>query len=393
MKSKYLVSTVVVLLVVVIFVFTFRWKLKTYAVDIYQLLEEPNIEWVNTNPINEGLYKNRLEKLKNTLASKKTESFLVVRGNKIVYEWYSMGGGPNVKHYTAAMAKPLLGVSSLLIALTDEKVGLLDPIDKFVQQLSNDPIRKKVRISDLAFHTSGLEDVDFSEGKYGLLTGWKKDYYEHRGKRFRYAVFNVPFLFEPGVREKYSGVGYYALAYVITKALQDGAHQDNIKSLLKERIMRPLQIPDADWSISYNEDHDVDGMKMYAFGSGAELTTRATARIAQLILSRGHWQGRTIIDPEWIDKVLARDSENKQLISYDHGWFLNIDRKWSSLPKDAIVGIGGGHQVTLIVPSLDLVMVRYGDALSNKHDTFFTVLDGLVFRPLMSAIAENSVGE
>jgi len=48
------------------------------------------------------------------------------------------------------------------------------------------------------------------------------------------------------------------------------------------------------------------------------------------------------------------------------GAWLNSGGFWSSLPRDAVVGAGAGHQILLVVPSLDIVVVRLGQAGSGS---------------------------
>ena len=61
----------------------------------------------------------KLESAQGCLASRKTKAFLVVRNDRIVYEWYADGHGASKTHYTASMAKAIVGGLSLGVALTD----------------------------------------------------------------------------------------------------------------------------------------------------------------------------------------------------------------------------------------------------------------------------------
>ena len=110
------------------------------------------------------------------------------------------------------------------------------------------PYTTLFRSQDLAFHTAGIDDVDFFKGMKGTLTGWKKEYYDNESQRFKFAVERVPMLFEPGTKEKYSGIGYYALAYAVTKSLQ-GSPYTSIYDLFRRRITEPLGLPTISWSI------------------------------------------------------------------------------------------------------------------------------------------------
>ena len=58
-----------------------------------------------------------------------------------------------------------------------------------------------------------------------------------------------------------------ALSYAITASLKGG----DIRTLLKERIMDPLGIPERAWSIGYGRAYEVDGMQLYANWGGGKL--------------------------------------------------------------------------------------------------------------------------
>ena len=60
-----------------------------------------------------------LQALQNDLASRSTQAFLVIRNDKIVWEWYAEGRQASDKHYTASLAKAIVGGLSLAVAIED----------------------------------------------------------------------------------------------------------------------------------------------------------------------------------------------------------------------------------------------------------------------------------
>jgi CubicO group peptidase (beta-lactamase class C family) len=147
--------------------------------------------------------------------------------------------------------------------------------------------------------------------------------------------------------------------------------------------MRPLEIPDTSWNISYGKSHSVADMSLYAFGSGAIYIAKASARIGELMLNKGAWKGKNLIDPELIDQIFAINTNTQDIVSDNHGW--------PSLPADAFAALGGRHQITLVVPSLDLIVVRYGKSFHGddniyQGDIYTTALDEKFFKPLNDCI-------
>lgn len=356
-----------------------------------KLFNYPTVTFSSVLPENEGMDAHALDALGKEMLAQNTNALLIVRGGNLVYERYSKNHGVNKSHYTAAMAKALSGITTLLVCASEGYLSLNEPLSKYYPKIKSEPLRSKIRIRDLAFHSSGIEDVDFYKGKKGELKGWKKEYYEQKSHRFKFALESAPMLFEPGTRGKYSGVGYYALAYAVTKSLQ-GSPYHSIYDVFKKRIAKPLGLPTKSWSLSYGESYQVDGMNLYAFGSGAGFTARATAKIGELMLRKGQWEGETVFNEDSYNQVLDRGilKTHGRIISNNHGWITNINKEKLSLPPDAYFGLGGGHQVVLVVPSLDLVMVRNGAAIKLPGKDFHQILEQQLFKPLMSAVVGKS---
>lgn len=100
-----------------------------------------------------------------------------------------------------------------------------------------------------------------------------------------------PVLFEPGSKYAYSNPGMAMLSYAITAALRGTEHTD-VRTLLRQRIMRPIGVSDSDWSIGYGATYTVDDLNLVANWGGGGYTARAVARVGRLMLRKGNWQGR-----------------------------------------------------------------------------------------------------
>ena len=82
--------------------------------------------WLTATPESEGFDKAKLDAARDVLAARNTTGFLVIRQNRIVYEWYAADSGPDKPHYTASMAKALVGGMSLMLALNDGRIAVDD---------------------------------------------------------------------------------------------------------------------------------------------------------------------------------------------------------------------------------------------------------------------------
>ena len=336
----------------------------------------------------------KLETLQKDLEARGTKAFLVARHGKIVYEWYSRE--PTKRHYTASLAKALVGGMSLLVALHDGRIHLDDPAWKYIPTWKNDLMKSKITIWHLATHSSGIENPTGEIGKPIIdLPGWKGDYRRDWKQRFPIAIVQAPVLFAPGTQMVYSNTGMTALAYALSASLK-GAPQSDIYTLLKGRIMEPLGIPNSDWKISYRGRVKMNGFQLYEIGGGAAYTARAAARVGQLLIQKGNWKGQQLIDSVLIEKMISYDKapmadDFKHHPRASLGWWTNRDGVWPELPRDAFVGAGRGHQILLVIPSLDLVAVRFGKSLSKKSGygfsgDFWIDLEKFFLNPLIDAV-------
>ena len=77
------------------------------------------VSWEKASAESRGLDGSLLEALKDDLAAKETHAFLVVRNNKIVYEWYARGHGSWRLESAASLSKSLVGGLALMVAVQE----------------------------------------------------------------------------------------------------------------------------------------------------------------------------------------------------------------------------------------------------------------------------------
>lgn len=381
--------------------------------------------WQTASAESQGMSRSRLDAWRDILAGRSTRALLVVRHDRIVYEWYARDHGPSQRHYTASLAKALVGGMSLLLALNDGRLNADDAAWKYVPAWRDDPEKSRITIRHLATHSSGIEDATTLGREHLDQGGWKAAFWRmvwhdwgHDSVRnresgkgetiergysdsFSMAIHRAPLLFPPGSQYAYSNPGFAALAYAITASLR-GAPQPDIRTLLKERIMDPIGVGESDWFIGYGRAYEVDGMRLYANWGGGEYTARAVARVGRLMLRKGDWEGRQLVNAAWVDEALSyagtplpdRPPGNPQPAS-GLGWWTNWDGVWPSLPRDAFAGAGAGNQVLLVVPCRDLIVVRHGELLGDesKGEGFWGGLEKYLFGPLVDAFLDQQPGD
>lgn len=107
-------------------------------------------------------------------------------------------------------------------------------------------------------------------------------------------------------------------------------------------------------------------------------TARDFARFGYLYLRNGVWDGQQILPDGWVDYTRTPTPQADQLCYGAHFWLYP-----GSLGTFACIGIRG--QRTLIVPKLDLVIVRLGETPDNQEEHVNSFTKGVVdaFRPTL----------
>ena len=118
-------------------------------------------------------------------------------------------------------------------------------------------------------------------------------------------------------------------------------------------LFKPLGITDWDWSLMRQNGYPRCGGTLW-------LRPRDLAKIGQLVLDHGQWQGEPVISQAWIDQATRRHIETGiDTDGYGYQWWVSdFESAGQSFPMVWANGMGG--QFILIFPGHDLVLVFTG---------------------------------
>ena len=360
--------------------------------------------WQAADPGDVGVDAKALRAAAEALAARATKTLLVLKDDRVVLEYYPEDHGPDKPHYSASLAKALVGGVSLMLAMDD---GLIDPDDlacSFIPQWEGDPLRSKITVRHLATHSSGVEDAELSEAdrkqalaggvtlsdQHMSLSGWKGAFWRQEPDPFTLSRDAAPIVFEPGSRYAYSNPGMALLATCVTASLRQAPHRD-IRTLLRERVMKPLGVGEETWSVGYGKTFDVDGLPLVANWGGGSFTARTAAAVGRLMLRRGDWEGKRLVRQESVDRMTAyaktplpdRLPGNPQP-ACGLAWYTNFDGNWPQVLRDAFAGAGAGNQILVVIPSLSMVIVRNGAQIDPQG--FWGGVVTYLFDPIVGAV-------
>jgi CubicO group peptidase (beta-lactamase class C family) len=137
----------------------------------------------------------------------------------------------------------------------------------------------------------------------------------------------------------------------------------SLPEVLKERIMDPIGASDTwEWHGYENSWLEVNGQKIQSVSGGAHwggglwISSLDHARVGQLMLNKGSWNGCEIIPEKWVNECLTPCSLAP---FYGYLWWLNDPQNGMlpGAPRSAYFAMGVGTQIIYVDPENDLVIV------------------------------------
>jgi len=158
-------------------------------------------------------------------------------------------------------------------------------------------------------------------------------------------VLEKPLASDPGARFNYSNGAPTVLGAVLGQAC--GMDVDRFA---ERELFGPLGISDHMWTRYLDGSLEADG--------GLALRSRDLAKIGQLFLNGGDWQGETVISGKW-----ARESTRQRiplggLWGWGYGYYwMQVDLKTERGPVHSYFVPGDGGQLLAVFPDLSMVVV------------------------------------
>jgi len=138
--------------------------------------------------------------------------------------------------------------------------------------------------------------------------------------------------------------------------------REPLAEVLKREVMDPIGASGTwEWLPYRNAWVAIDGVRLPSvpggahWGGGIFIASEDHARVGQLILAGGAWDGRRIL-PE--DYVRALSTPSPVFPSYGFLWWLNTGRRqYASAPETSFFALGAGYSLIWVDPALDVVAV------------------------------------
>jgi CubicO group peptidase (beta-lactamase class C family) len=341
------------------------------AIDEYKIFENREVKAGTPSPWRLSVNYNKKAipgQRQRQFDTMQTVAFLIVQNDSIIHEQYWDGYGPDSYSNSFSMAKTF--VSILIGAAIDEgKISNIDqPVGDFLPEFKEGE-KAKITIRHLLTMSSG---IGFDENYVNPLAYPAAAYY---GGDLKALTYGYDVGEAPGKTFRYLSGNSELLAFILEKATGK-----TLSEYMSEKVWKPVgaQNP-AYWSL--DAENGIE--KAYCcFNSNA----RDFARIGELYLDSGKWNGKQVISPEYVlnsIKVAGLvDADGNKIDNYGYNWWLIPDYKPAGHS-------GKGHyifyargilgQYIICIPDQNMVIVRLGKKREkrkgNEHprDLFFYI--------------------
>ncbi|MDW5328332.1 serine hydrolase [Plantactinospora sp. KLBMP9567] len=299
---------------------------------------------------------------------------VAVRGGQPLLEYYGAGEdfawnaslgvlefGPETLHDIRSVTK---SVTALLYGVALGEGLVPPPTEPLLRQfpqypdLAADPQRARLTVEHALTMSLGLEwreDAPYDSPANAEIA------MELAPDRYRY-ILERPILGPPGARWTYCG-GATAL---LGRLISDGTGR-SLPQYGQAVLFAPLGIDGVEWMTG------ADGVASAA--SGLRLSPRDLARIGELVLAEGAWDGQRIVPADWIHAMLQPRLQTGWGEQYGYQWYIG------SLQHHRLAtGMGNGGQRLFVLPDLDLTVAitagNYDDP--DQGRTPLTMLERII---------------
>ena len=284
--------------------------------------------FMRATPESQGISSDLLASLLRELdASKDTEMhhFMALRHGKVICECNFAPYPKGMWHITHSMCKSITGMAIGML-IEEGKLKLDENIyDIFSDHMNafSKIFRPAITVENLLTMTSG---VTFNES--GIVSG--NDWLE--------SFLNASVNGKPGTEFQYNSLNTYVLSAIVTKRTGE-----TLTEYLTPRLFEPLGITKYYW--------ETCPKGITKGGWGLFLCAEDMAKLGQLYLQKGEWNGQQLISEYWIEISTARHLKT-QNDTYGYGYQLWMEQRPGSFEYNGMLG-----QNVIIYPDMDMVLV------------------------------------
>lgn len=341
---------------------TMWFGLSTISGNMWRFVSEKEIAFTTYNEVFKSLPRSTPErenvdaagirKFTEELKRRKMEihSLVVLRHGNVIHEEYFNGYNKDRPHIMYSVTKTYTAIAAGF-AVAEKRIKLNDKVISFFPDLLPEevsPNLKEMTVKDLLTMTAGNKPRGFDRNE----RDWVKQF------------LSMPVEYKPGTRYAYCNIAPYVVSAIIQKVTGE-----KMSDYLYERLFRPLGMTPSSWNVS-SEGITYGGFDLYAY-------TEDMAKLGQLMLQKGEWNGKQILPASWIEMMTSKQVEtDRSNDDWNNGYGFYVWRgRHNSFRAD-----GASGQYILVLPDQDAVI-----AVTAKIDNMGAELN-LIWENILPAL-------
>jgi CubicO group peptidase (beta-lactamase class C family) len=192
-------------------------------------------------------------------------------------------------------------------------------------------------------------------------------------------ALSLPFDHVPGTHWEYQ----QSNVSLLLNAVQRAVGSNDVQQWAQRELFSRIGIARSDWEWDSDRSGNTEGW------AHLKMTNAAWARVGQLLLRKGKWNGKQLIAKDYVKALIAPGKVNN---AYGYLTWLNGGGTFvlpnvegedtgegqlvTSGPRDMFLFAGSGEQRVFVIPSRELLIVRLGERGSREADTRASVWTG-----------------
>ena len=258
-------------------------------------------------------------------------SMIVMRHGKVVGEFYPAPFAPQYQHTQYSSSKTLVSLAAGM-AIDENRLRLTDRVATFFPEYLPDSICANLAdmtVRDLLTMQSGIKP---DWGMRAKTTEWIKTF------------LGKPVPNKPGEVFAYDSMVTYMISAIVQKVTGK-----TVLEYLKEKMFNHMGVTVVNW------EESPEGIN--TGGWGLHIQSESLAKVGQMWLDGGVWDGKQIVSKEWIEQMSA-----KQANGGDYGYGYQV---WMCKYPSAVRADGALGQYVIVVPEKDVVIVLTEASFTN----------------------------
>jgi CubicO group peptidase (beta-lactamase class C family) len=280
------------------------------------------------------------------------DGVLIARHGKLVLEEYFHGENRDKLHETRSAAKSL---TATLIGAAMHEGTPLKPSTPVYQIMNGgtfpadlEPQKRSMTLENLLTMSSGYFCDDSNDKAPGNENTMQDQTAEPDYYRF---TLKLPMASAPGEKAVYCSINPNLALGVLARVTGESPLYT-----FDRLIAGPLKIRRYGWYL--------DPVGHPYGGGGIHFLPRDFMKLGQLMLNGGTWEGRRILDKDFVARA-SSPLYPLGTMRYGYAWW-GIDYPYKNRAVHAFAALGAGGQNVVVVPELDLVIAVYASNYGDR---------------------------